>query len=283
MMGSTAMKTTMDGAGRVTALIVLATTFTAGPAAAQALNDKYWIEVSAYFPKANTTVSVSRPSFPGTEIDMESDLDLDENETLPAIYAGARLGERWVVAGEYYGLDRQGSRTIERDINFDGATFPVGVEVSSKMKSNIYRLTVGYSFIRTDRAELGAAIGLHATNFEFSLQGDADVDIGVIRRQNQKRTFLAPMPTVGVFGTYEVTPKVILTGRADYLSLDVGDYDGSILNAQAAIAYKVTDMIEIGAAYRYVDYGLDVDKSRYTASVDYDFSGPAVFIRAGFR
>lgn len=255
----------------------------ATPAAAQALNDKYWIEVSAYFPKANTTVNVSRPGFPGTEIDMESDLDLDKNETLPALYAGARLGKRWVVAGEYYGLDRTGSRTIERDINFDGATFPVGVEVSSKMQSDIYRLTVGYAFIRTDRAELGAAIGLHATNFEIALQGDTDVGIGVIRQQDSKRTFLAPMPTVGVFGTFELTPKLILTGRADYLSLDVGDYDGSILNAQAAIAYKVTDMIEVGAAYRYVDYGLDVDKGRYTASVDYDFKGPAVFIRAGFR
>lgn len=255
----------------------------ATPAAAQALNDKYWIEVSAYFPKANTTVNVSRPGLPGTEIDMESDLDLDDSETLPAIYAGARLGKRWVVAGEYYGLDRTGSRTVDRDIDFDGATFPVGVEVSSKMQSDIYRLTVGYAVFRNDRAELGAAIGLHATNFEIALQGDADVGVGVIRQQNSKRTFLAPMPTVGVFGTFEVTPRVILTGRADYLSLDIGDYDGSILNAQAAISYKVTDMIEVGAAYRYVDYGLDVDKGRYTASVDYDFSGPAVFIRAGFR
>lgn len=255
----------------------------ATPAAAQALNDKYWIEVSAYFPKANTTVNVSRPGLPGTEIDMESDLDLDDSETLPAIYAGARLGKRWVVAGEYYGLDRTGSRTVDRDIDFDGATFPVGVEVSSKMQSDIYRLTVGYAVFRNDRAELGAAIGLHATNFEIALQGDANVGVGVIRQQNSKRTFLAPMPTVGVFGTFEVTPRLILTGRADYLSLDIGDYDGSILNAQAAIAYKVTDMIEVGAAYRYVDYGLDVDKGRYTASVDYDFSGPAVFIRAGFR
>ncbi len=273
----------VSGAGRVSGLVILAMASTASPAAAQALNDKYWIEISAYFPKANTTVNVSRPGLPGTEIDMESDLDMDENETLPALYAGARLGERWVIAGEYYGLDRQGSRTIERDIDFDGATFPIGVEVSSKMQSDIYRLTVGYAFIRTDRAELGAAIGLHATNFELSLQGDAEVDIGILRRQNQERTFLAPMPTVGVFGTYEVTPRLILTGRADYLSLDIGDYDGSILNAQAAIAYKVTDMIEVGAAYRYVDYGLDVDKGRYTASVDYDFSGPALFIRAGFR
>ncbi len=255
----------------------------ATPAAAQALNDKYWIEVSAYFPKANTTVNVSRPGLPGTEIDMESDLDLDDSETLPAIYAGARLGKRWVIAGEYYGLDRMGSRTVDRDITFDGATFPVGVEVSSKMQSDIYRLTVGYAFIQTDRAELGAAIGLHATNFDIALQGDADVGVGVIRQQSSKRTFLAPMPTVGVFGTFEVTPKLVLTGRADYLSLDIGDYDGSILNAQAALAYRVTDMIEVGAAYRYVDYGLDVDKGRYTASVDYDFKGPALFIRASFR
>src|SRR6478735_6248680 len=78
----------------------------ATPAAAQSLADKYWIEVSAYFPSIDTEAAVSRPGFPGTDVDVESDLGLDKNETLPAVYAGWRVGRRFIIAGEYYALDR---------------------------------------------------------------------------------------------------------------------------------------------------------------------------------
>ena len=277
----------MAGRRAGASIIMPAAAFTAavafGSAAqAQALNDKYWIEVSAFFPSADTQATVSRPGAPGTELDLEQDLGLKKHETLPAVYAGARFG-RWVVNGEYYGLDRNGSRIVSRDINFDGATFPANVEVDSKMRSNVYRLSVGYSFIRNDRAELGAVIGLHATDFKIALEGQATVGAGSVQTENRRHKFLAPMPTVGAYGTYEITPQVILTGRADYMSLKISDYDGSILNLQAAVAYRVPDMIEVGAAYRYVDYNLDVEKSTYTADINYDFTGPSVFVRFGFR
>lgn len=55
-----------------------------------------------------------------------------------------------------------------------------------------------------------------------------------LQNDRQSTNFLAPLPTVGVFGTFELMPKVILTGRADCMSLKIGDYDGSIFNGQAA-------------------------------------------------
>lgn len=254
-----------------------------GPAAAQALDDRYWIELSGYFPRANTTAAISRPGAPGTSIDFEEDLALDESQALPAVYGGMRFGNRWILAGEYYGLDREGSRTISRDLVFDGVTFPIGVDVNSSMKSDVYRLTLGYSFVKTDRAEFGGAIGLHATDFEFALNGEVQVGPGVRQVQTRRRDFVAPMPTLGAYGSYEATPRIILTGRADYLSLGSGDYDGSILNAQGAVAYRFNETFQAGISYRYVDYELDVEKPDYTANLDYDFSGPAIFIRMGFR
>jgi hypothetical protein len=256
----------------------------ASPAAAQALDDKYWVEVSGYFPSIDTSVSVSRPGSPGSDIDFESDLGIDKHETLPAVYGGVRLGERFIVAGEYYGLDRSGSRTLSRDITFDGATYPASAQVDSKFRSDIFRVTVGYVFIRSETAELGAAVGLHATNFDFKVNGDARVGAGPgVTTERRGRDFVAPLPTLGAFGTFELTPKVILSGRADYMSLKVGDYDGGVTNAQASIAYRFNPTFSAGVAYRYVAYDLDVDKTRFTAKVDYDFSGPSVFLRMGFR
>ncbi|RZJ01398.1 MAG: hypothetical protein EON90_03060 [Brevundimonas sp.] len=251
-------------------------------ASAQALDERFWLEGSGYFPGIETKLNVSRPGQPGTDIDAENDLGMDDTDTLPAIYGGWRMSPRWILAGEFYALDREANVTLGRTIEFDGATYPVGVSVDSKIASNIYRLTVGYSFIRNDVSELGASIGLHATDFETELTGEAQVGPAVRQVVTRNRNFLAPMPTIGVYGTYEVSPKVVLNGRVDFLSLEVDNYGGGITNAQASVAYRFTRNFSAGLAWRYVAYDLQVEKTEYNADIDYNFSGPSVFLRASF-
>lgn len=254
----------------------------ASPVSAQALDERFWLEGSGYFPGVETKLNVSRPGQPGTDIDAESDLGIDETDTLPAIYAGWRFSPRWILTGEFYALDREGSKSLERTIDFDGSTYPVGVSVDSKIASNVYRATVGYSFIHNDRSELGASLGLHATDFTLELEGEAQVGPGVRQVVARRRDFLAPMPTLGVYGTYEITPKVILNGRVDFLSLEVDEYGGGITNAQASVSYRFTRMFSAGVAWRYVAYDLQVEKDDYDADIDYNFSGPSVFARVSF-
>jgi opacity protein-like surface antigen len=266
-----------------TALLATLAAGLATPVAAQSLQDKYWIEVSAYFPSVNTDATVGRPGFPATDVDLETDLNLNKHETLPAVYAGWRFTDRFTLAGEYYALDRNGTRLLARDIEFGDTTFPASLEVKSELHSDVYRLTLGYSFIKTDQAELGAAIGLHATDFKIGVSGQGRVGNATgLENRRESTSFLAPMPTVGVFGTFEPMPKVIMTGRADYMSLKIGDYDGSIFNGQAAVAYRVYRNVDLGVSYRYVKYKLDVDK-RLETHLDYRFSGPSVFVRIGFQ
>lgn len=255
----------------------------AAPAAAQALGYKYWGEISAYRAAVDTRASVSRPGQAGTDIDMEQDLGLNKHETLPDVLLGAKVFKRWFVVGEFFALDRNGSRDLSRDITFDGVTYPASATIDSKFRSDIYRLSVGYNFIQRPNAEFGVVLGLHATDFKVELEGQTTVGGGAsFATERRKKDFVAPLPTIGVVGAVEVAPKVVVSGRADYLSLKVGDYDGSILNVQAAVGYRITDHFEVGAAWRYVDYGLDVEKETFTAKVDYDFNGPAIYLRAGF-
>jgi hypothetical protein len=252
-------------------------------ASAQALDDRYWLQAAVYRPKIDTSASFSRPISPGTELGFENELGFDDTDTLPAFAGGFRLGERWTVVGEYFALDRDGSTTLTRDINFDGATFPASVQVSSNLKSDIYRISLGYAFIHTDQAELGASIGLHATNFDTSLQGQTVGPGGTRQTEKRSESFLAPLPTVGLYGTYQATPQITLNGRVDYLSLTVGDYSGGITNLEAAVAYRFSPMWAAGVSWRYVAYDLEVNKDNLNAKLDYNFSGPTAFVRVSFR
>lgn len=255
------------------------------PAHGQSLDDKFWVEVSAYWATVDSSIRVEprNATIPGTVIDFESDLDLDNRKALPALFAGAKLGDNWVIGLEYYSLNRSATRSVSRQLVFDDVTFPVSASVSSKFDSDIYRMTVGYTFYRTEDAEIGGAIGAHVTDFEIALTGEAQVGSGTsVQSATRRRAALAPLPTLGLFGSVRVAPQVTLSARADYLSLSVDKYDGRLLNAQAAATYRAFKNVGVGIAYRYVDYRVDVDKDDWQGRLKYKFRGPALFLQAGF-
>jgi hypothetical protein len=256
----------------------------AAPASAQAIDDDFWIQGSGFLANVDTEVRSTLAVNPGggTVIDLEDDLDFDDGELLPAIYAGARLGGGFVITGEYFSLGRDSTATIARDITVDDVTYPVNGSITAGFDTKVYRLSFGYVFAGSETSEFGAALGLIATELDFSISGTGSVGGAPLSNQARRKDVLAPIPTIGVFGSFEPAPRVIIGGRADYFGLGIDDYDGSILNLQASAQYRIMDNVGIGVAYRYVDYDLDVEKDTYVASFDYNFWGPSFFVEIGF-
>jgi hypothetical protein len=171
---------------------------------------------------------------------------------------------------------------LERDIVVEDVTYPASAMIDSSFETDIYRFSVGWAFARGDNYEVGASIGLHATDIAVALEGQASVGGGAVQVQQRRQDFLAPLPTLGLFATFEPMPKVTIGARVDYLSLGIDDYDGRLLNAQASVSYRVWRNVGIGAMYRLVDYRVDVEKERYTGRFDYEYNGPAIFLEVGF-
>jgi hypothetical protein len=256
-----------------------------GTGHAQTLDDKYWIEISGFWPDVDSQVKVANVNHPNiaTDIDLESDLSLADRKVVPAVQAGVRLGH-FVIAGEYYSLHRSGSRIIGRNITFDDVTYGVGAQVGSEFNSDIYRLTVGYDIVKKDDVELGLALGGHITNFEVALRGQGLVDgATIVSTEARRKSVLAPLPTVGAYGAVRLVPRLMLTGRVDWLQLKIDDYKGRLWNFQAELNYRLFKNVGIGVMYRYVDYHLDANKEKWTGSMSYKFNGPAAVLRIGFK
>jgi hypothetical protein len=271
---------------RTVALLAVSAALSWGAATAanaQALEDRYWFEASAFKPDIDTHVKVSSKNGAiGTDISLESDLNLADRETLPDLFAGVRLGSRWSITGEYFALDRDGTAGLQKDIVFDNVTYPAGVSLSSSFDTSVYRLSVAWSFIRNDRAEAGVSLGAHVTTFDLQLEGEGHIGAASLQAVRREKDALAPLPTLGLYAGYRITPKLSIGGRFDYMSLGIGDYDGELTNAQATISYQLFKNVGVGAMYRYVDYGLKIDKDKWDGDLSYQFSGPAVFLRVGF-
>ena len=210
----------------------------------------------------------------GTSISFEEDLNLTDRKTMPAILAAVRLGERWKVEGEYFSLHRSGSRSVSKTIDWGDNTYPIGATVSSEFDSDIFRLSVGYSFIKDSQRELGVALGLHVTDFKASLSAAA---VGV-----RSEDALAPLPTIGLYGAYAFTPKWLLSGRLDYFSLDYEDYEGRLVNFTAGVDYRFSRHFGIGLGFRHVDYDVTLTKTHYNGGIQYKFNGPVFYAVTSF-
>ena len=160
-------KRALFGSGSAIAVAMLA----APQASGQSLDNDYWINVQAYYPKVDTNVRVTADIADtiGTDIDLERDLSLDDRDILPAVTVGSRFG-KIVVGFDFYKLNRDGVVELGRDINFDDVTFPLNARVESGFDSDDVHKTW---LVRDNDAEPVAAAGL--TLFD----GDP-VDVGVI-------------------------------------------------------------------------------------------------------
>ncbi|WP_199555853.1 outer membrane beta-barrel protein [Sandaracinobacteroides hominis] len=258
-----------------------AVAFTA-PAHAQRFDDTVTLKVEAYFAGVDSFVRVGLPERPGTGIDMEDVLGLDDSATLPAVQIGWRANDDWVFNAEYYRLGRRSQKTLDREIVVGDTTYPVSATVGAGFDSDIYRFTAGALLFQRERLELGIAAGFHGTNFKLFVEGQGSVGEQQSQVRREGRSIFAPLPTVGAFGQWEPANRLTISGRIDWLSLGIDDYSGRLINTEAAASYRIQKHIDVGLLYRYVDYKLKIDKDNWNGRVAYKFSGPAVFARVGF-
>src|SRR5512134_2641908 len=176
-----------------------------------ALLDRWSIQLGLYTPNVDTSARLNGAGgLLGTEINFEEDLGYAERNDMPAILGSVRLGERWKVEAEYLSLRRDNSRALSRTINWGDNSYTVGTTVTSEFSSDIFRVSGGYSFIKDAQKELGVTFGFHVTDFNISISASS---IG-----SDTGEALAPLPTLGLYGAYALTPKWLLSGRVDIFS-----------------------------------------------------------------
>jgi hypothetical protein len=271
-------------AGRLVAAVVAVGCCAA--AGAQELNQRMWLHLGAFRPHIDSVFQIDSArsaALLGTRIHGESDLGWADSDTVGSLLLGARLRDRWRVEFEYFQLDRSADSPMRgRDITVGETSFSLAAQLSSEFASRVYRLTAGYSFLRLPRAEAGAALGLHVTDFSIALEGTGMVDGVTVLRRREQRKELLPLPTAGLYGSWAFADDWVVQARFDWFSLTYDGYEGTLWNVQANLLYRLWPNVAVGFGYRLNDYELKADRSSWRGQVDYRFHGPQILLEAGF-
>jgi hypothetical protein len=253
-------------------------------ALAQRADDNFFAKGGVFLSWVNSEIRLDGESGQiGSEINLERDFGLgNDGQAGPYALLGWRFSKSWRVEFEYFSLGREATKVIDRDLIIGDTTYPVNGEVTAGLFTDVYRLSVGWSFLHNQNYELGANLGFYLSDFGVYAEG-AGCAAGVCGSfQREERDQLVPLPTLGLYGRYDINDTWSLNARADYFSIKIDQYRGSIIDVSGGISARVTKNLGLGVDFRYVDYGLRATAENFTGEVNYNFYGPFFFVELGF-
>jgi hypothetical protein len=228
------------------------------------------LNLGAFIPFFNTELRVdSTTQGQGTDLDLEDRLGLDEEITEFRVDGYIRFFDRHRLQLGYYKLSRSAAAQLIPpfqfgDINFDG------VQVFTDTDVNIYEASYMYSFLQNDRLELAGTLGAQTVDIDVSITGNG----GLV---TEPASVVGPLPVIGLDLTYKFTSDLQLTSRVQFFTLEVDEYDGTLVDFRAALEYMFWENFGLGVGYNMFYIDVEVDGSRFLGDVDYKFQGVNVF------
>jgi len=230
-----------------------------------------------YFLGHESTTGYINPSngLAGTYFSAEHDLGVTDQDYQPRIEIMFRLEERGRLRVDFMDLRRNGDVFVDRNIQFGNVTFLTGDQVQSTFNWRQMDLTYTYSFLRNERFELGAGLGLNLIEAEAVAQIPATPS----RADFTGATVFA---TLALDGTWAISRFWSLNARAQYLDLSTGSISGALGEYHADVQYRWRRNVAFGLGYDRFLADLTVRDHNPSGLLDLMIRGPQAFVRVSF-
>jgi hypothetical protein len=239
------------------------------------LTDKFMLDLGVYFPERELRIRVDSPTGgPGNEIDFQSEFNDKRTDDLFALNFGWRFGENWQLGAQYFESKGFREAVLEEDVEWNDLIFGAGSGIAIGQDFTLTRIFFARDFSIEDHHEFGVGAGIHWLEFGASISGrifDGSGGEGAFRTESARAS--APLPNIGVWYVYSISPDWSFKTRFDWMSAKVGDYDGRLINASIGVNYKVFENAGVGLSYNLFDLDLGIRKSGWKGRWDTTYEG----------
>lgn len=246
------------------------------------LETNFNMSLGTFVNTSELTIRLDGEDSQGSDVDW-SDTFGDADVTRFRADALWRFANRHYLRFLYTDYSRTRTVTFDEEVVWGDEVFPVDVAVRGSLGFEIIELAYEYAFLKRENYEVVGTLGVHYTTFEASLgaridspAGGGSVEIG------DEAAVDAPLPVVGVRGLWHLGRDFYLDAQLQYFALSIGDYDGDITNARAALVWQPRRYFGLGAGYDYFLVNVDVTRDRFSGSMEWEYAGPQFFFNLGF-
>jgi len=251
--------------------------------AANPFKDNTEITIGGFFPAVDTSARIdSNSGSVGDTLDFEDVFGLDENDS--SIFGGIeyRFNDRHAIEATYFNLNRDASKTLSSDVTLGDETYTVGSAVDSKFDYSVYRASYIYNALTTEDYAIGVALGLHITDVDLAVKAQLSSGSTTVSAESEISQMTIPLPVLGLRANWRIAENWIIDSTLDGFALSYDDYDGYLFNFGAAIEYDRFEHVSIGAGWDYYNLNLEADKNNFNGEIDYEYSGPTVYLKGRF-
>jgi hypothetical protein len=243
------------------------------------LSDKFNLEVGVFIPQVGFDVRVDGTT-PDEEINFDEALNLNDSQSALSVNFRWRFGKKWSLWGQAWSTSNSGKAVLEEDVEWEDIVFKEGTFAKGGVDVDIIRAFFGREFKLGPEHELGVGLGLHWMNLDTFLEGEVIIDDSTTDFQRASVSAAFPLPNIGAWYMYSWSPKWMFQTRVDWLSATIGDYSGSLWDAQIGFNYQAFENIGFGLYYNRFAVDVDVDKGDWRGRADLTQHGPMFTVSA---
>ena len=247
------------------------------------LTDRFNVTLGTFVINTDTLIRVDGDATDlGTPINWEETFGKGEANRFRAD-AYWRFADKHKIRALAFSSSTNRSVTLSQEIEFDGVTYPVNAKVDSEFGFSVYELSYEYAFLRRAKYELAASVGVHYTDVEASLAATLSAQGNTAsRRLSSNASVGAPLPVVGLRGTWALPGNFWLGASAQYFKLAIGDYEGDLQDYRVALHWQPSKWVGLGVGYNRFGLNVDAKSESFTGNLDWVYEGPIVFYNVSF-
>jgi hypothetical protein len=275
---------------RTTILVVFVLCF-AGPRVAVAeesgnlhpwLESGFSLDLGVFYPdreldlRVNGTVTTTAIN---DEFDFDKRSQLDSTDEIFAGEMSWRFRGNWSLVGQYFSSADTYRVALDEDIEWGDVVFGADTNAAVGFDFSLTRIFFGRQFNSSESHNVGIGGGIHWLRFGSSIEGTILIN-GTPSTARRAVSAEAPLPNIGAWYIYSISPRWALRTRLDLLSADIGDYDGLMLNVALGVNYQAFEHFGLGLNYNYFKLDVGIDKSDWRGDIETVYDG--VYLYASY-
>jgi hypothetical protein len=230
--------------------------------------------------RINGNIEAEGTIIDGTVVDFDREFDFGGSHSLLLLGGTWRPFDRHQLSFDYHRDTREGSRSLQRDIVFEGETFPVNARVDAKYQAEVYDLRYTYWAWLTQRNAFGVSLGLVDYRVGLSLRGEGTFsDTGTMQSLKASTDSDIPAPLLGLSYRHAFNERLRFFADAARFKARFHSVDGDVTDLHAGIEYFPWEHVGFAALYSIYEIDADVERHSLKGQLDLRSSGFQLLLR----
>jgi hypothetical protein len=215
----------------------------------------------------------------GDEIHFDEGVRLDNADNTFAAELAWRYRGRWSIVGQYFKSTDSAMAVLEEDIKWGDVVFGAGSNAAVGSQFSLTRIFFGRQLNTSKFHDVGIGAGLHWLHIGAFIEGEILIN-GTPEGARRSVSVEAPLPNIGVWYKYSMSPRWAFRTRLDLFSANIDEYDGILMNVGFGVNYQAFEYFGIGVNYNYFELDVKINKSDWRGNIETIYDG--VYVNASF-